>query len=163
MKKWKKEITINAPIEYVWPFFYGDLEKKKMIFPKVMDEVFTQETEQLVGSIISQTYQIGSVTEQYEITIKKYVNEQHYKIFQESFLLNNRFRMTIDYELEAQNDTTTKFIYTSINKPKNPLLGIFQLFGNDEVVRRFMNRTKETIESAYKNEIQTNTNELLKE
>ena len=29
---------IQAPIEFAWNFFYGDLEKKKMIFPKVMDE-----------------------------------------------------------------------------------------------------------------------------
>jgi ligand-binding SRPBCC domain-containing protein len=149
MKKWKKEILIHAPIEYVWPFFYGSLEKKKIIFPKVINEEFIHQTDQVVGSIIKQTYQIGSLTEQYEITIKKYTDEQNYKKFQENFLLNNRFRMTIDYELESKNDNTTKFIYTSINKPKNPLLSIFQLFGSDDVVQRFMERTKESIEAAY--------------
>lgn len=155
MRKWKKEIIIHAPIEYVWPFFYGNLEKKKIIFPKVINEEFTHQTEQVVGSIINQTYQIGSLTEHYEITIKKYTDDQNNKGYQESFLLNNRFRMTIDYELEAKNDTTTKFIYTSINKPKNPLLSIFQLFGSDEVIIRFMDRTKEKIEAAYQEEIQT--------
>ncbi|MEI4768280.1 hypothetical protein WAX74_01250 [Psychrobacillus sp. FJAT-51614] len=152
MKKWKKEIIINAPIEYVWPFFYGNLEKKKLIFPKVIDEHFIKQTEQVVGTVIKQTYQNGTINEQYEITIKKFRNEQHYKSYQESFLLNERFRMTIEYEFESQDVSTTKFIYTSINKPKNILLSVFQLFGSDDVVSRFMNRTKETIENAYKNE-----------
>ncbi|ALC85743.1 hypothetical protein AM499_07860 [Bacillus sp. FJAT-22090] len=152
MKKWKKEILINAPIEYVWQFFYGNLHKKKMIFPKVIDENIIKQTDQVVGSVITQTYQNGSLNEQYELTIKKYKDEQNYKSYQESFILNDRFRMTIEYELENQNEITTKFIYTSINKPKNILLSIFQLFGNSDVVDRFMSRTKETIETAYKNE-----------
>ncbi|TQR13313.1 SRPBCC family protein [Psychrobacillus soli] len=150
MKKWKKEININVPIEFAWPYFYGDTEKKKKIFPKVVEEEYVEQTEQVVGSIIHQTYQIGSLTEQYEITIKKYVDEQNYKMIQESFLLNDRFRMTIDYELQMEDSAATKFIYTSINKPKNPLFSIFQLFGNDDVVMKFMNRTKETMEAAYK-------------
>ncbi|MFJ8064839.1 SRPBCC family protein [Psychrobacillus sp. NPDC096426] len=150
MKKWKKEIRINVPIEFAWTYFYGDVEKKKKVFPKIVGEEFTEQTERVIGSVILQTYQNGSLTEQYEITIKKYVDEQNYKMIQESFLLNDRFRMTIDYELLREDHTTTKFIYTSINKPKNPLFSIFQLFGSDEVVVNFMNRTKETIESAYK-------------
>lgn len=146
MKKWKKEIILNVPIEFAWPYFYGDISKKKKIFPKVVDEEITMETEQIIGTIINQSYQIGSVTEQYEITIKKYTNDPNYKAFQESFLLNNRFKMTTEYELESQSDKMTKFIYTSINKPKNPLLSIFQLFGNDEVIMNFLNRTKVAIE-----------------
>lgn len=153
MKKWKKEIIINVPIEFAWPYIYGDLEKKKKIFPKVVTEEFIVQAEKVVGSIIQQTYQIGSLTEKYDITIKKYVDDQAYKTFQESFLLNDRFRMTIDYELIREDDKTTKFIYTSVNKPKNPLLSIFQLFGSDEVVMKFMNRTKETIEVAYNSEV----------
>ncbi|TQR20735.1 SRPBCC family protein [Psychrobacillus vulpis] len=152
MKKWRKEIIIQAPIDFVWPFFYGDIDKKKMIFPKVMDEVIIQQTDDVVGSIILQTYQNGSYTEQYELTIKKYGEEKNYRMLQESFLLNNRFRMTTEYELESRDDTTTKFTYTSINKPKNILLNVFQLFGSDEVVQNFMNRTKETIENAYEKE-----------
>lgn len=149
MKKWKKEIIIYAPIEFVWPFFYGDLDKKKMIFPKVIDEVVTKQTEQVIGSKMRQSYQNGSLTEEYELTIKKYKNETNYKVFQESFLLNDRFRMTTEYECESQNEGTTKFTYTSINKPKNILLSIFQLFGSDEVVQKFMDRAKKTIETAY--------------
>ncbi|WP_144513183.1 SRPBCC family protein [Bacillus sp. FJAT-22090] len=154
MKKWKREITLNVPIEFAWPYFYGDIEKKKRIFPKVVEEKFIQQTEQIIGSVIRQTYQLGSITEEYEITLKKYINESDYKTIQESFLLNNRFRMTIDYELMKENDETTKFIYTSINKPKNPLLSIFQLFGKDEVVVNFMKRTKETIEADYSSELE---------
>ncbi|WP_277584315.1 hypothetical protein [Psychrobacillus antarcticus] len=146
MKKWKKEIILNVPIEFAWPYFYGDISKKKKIFPKVVDEEITMETEQIIGTIINQSYQIGSVTEQYEITIKKYTNDPNYKAFQESFLLNNRFKMTTEYELESQSDKMTKFIYTSINKPKNPLLSIFQLFGNDEVIMNFLKRAKVAIE-----------------
>lgn len=152
MKKWKREISINAPIEFVWPFIYGDIEKKKLIFPKVTAEEIIVHKEEIVGSLINQTYQNGSYTEQYELTILKYTNESNYKALQESFLLNDRFRMTTEYEIESQGDMTTKFIYTSINKPKNILLNIFQLFGNDEVIMRFMNRTKETIETAYEEE-----------
>ena len=146
MKKWKKEIILNVPIEFAWPYFYGDISKKKKIFPKVVDEEITMETEQIIGTIINQSYQNGSVTEQYEITIKKYTNDPNYKAFQESFLLNDRFKMTTEYELESQSDKMTKFIYTSINKPKNPLLSIFQLFGNDEVIMNFLNRAKVAIE-----------------
>ena len=146
MKKWKKEIILNVPIEFAWPYFYGDISKKKEIFPKVVDEEITMQTEQIIGTIINQSYQNGSVTEQYEITIKKYTNDSNYKAFQESFLLNNRFKMTTEYELESQSDKMTKFIYTSINKPKNPLLSIFQLFGNDEVIMNFLKRAKAAIE-----------------
>ncbi|WP_342600968.1 SRPBCC family protein [Psychrobacillus sp. FSL H8-0483] len=152
MKKWKKEIIINAPIEYAWPFFYGDLEKKKKIFPKVVEEEILNRTEQVIGTTIWQTYQNGSYTEQYELTIKKYTDEKTYKVLQENFILNDRFRMTTEYELESQGEHLTKFIYTSINKPKNPLLSVFQLFGSDEVIVTFMNRTKDTIEAAYATE-----------
>lgn len=150
MKKWKKEININVPIELAWSYIYGDVEKKKKIFPKVVGEEYIKQTEQAVGSVIRQTYQNGSITEQYEITIQKFEDEQNYKMIQEYFLLNDRFQMTIDYELQKEDNTTTKFIYTSINKPKNPLFSVFQLFGSDEVIVNFMNRTKETMEAAYK-------------
>ncbi|MEK5147007.1 hypothetical protein MKX53_08190 [Psychrobacillus sp. FSL K6-4615] len=146
MKKWKKEILLNVPIEFAWPYFYGNIAKKKKIFPKVIDEVIVQQTESIVGTMIKQSYQNGSLTEEYEVTIKKYTNESNYKAFQESFILNNRFKITTEYELESQSDKVTKFIYTSINKPKNPLLSVFQLFGSDEVIVNFMNKTKVEIE-----------------
>ena len=146
MKKWKKDILLNVPIEFAWPYFYGDISKKKKIFPKVVDEEIIKQTEPIVGTILKQSYQNGSLTEVYEVTIEKYTNEPNYKAFQESFVLNNRFKITTEYELESQSDKVTKFIYTSINKPKNPLLSIFQLFGSDEVVVNFMNKTKTAIE-----------------
>ena len=146
MKKWKKEIVLNVPIEFAWPYFYGDLEKKKKIFPKVIDEEIIKQTEQIVGTIVKQVYQNGSLTEHYEITIQKYTNESNYKAIQEGFILNDRFKMTTEYELESQSDKITKFIYTSINKPKNPLLSIFQLFGSDEVIVNFLNKAKVAIE-----------------
>ncbi|MGB3100606.1 MAG: hypothetical protein WBB56_01780 [Psychrobacillus psychrotolerans] len=149
MKKWKKEILLNVPIEFAWPYFYGNIAKKKKIFPKVIDEVIVQQTESIVGTMLKQSYQNGSLTEEYEVTIKKYTNESNYKAFQESFILNNRFKITTEYELESQSDKVTKFIYTSINKPKNPLLSVFQLFGSDEVIVNFMNKTKVAIESDF--------------
>lgn len=149
MKKWKKEILLNVPIEFAWPYFYGNIAKKKKIFPKVIDEAIVQQTESIVGTMIKQSYQNGSLTEEYEVTIKKYTNESNYKAFQESFVLNNRFKITTEYELESQSDKVTKFIYTSINKPKNPLLSVFQLFGSDEVIVNFMNKTKVAIESDF--------------
>lgn len=149
MKKWKKEILLNVPIEFAWPYFYGNIAKKKKIFPKVIDEAIVQQTESNVGTMIKQSYQNGSLTEEYEVTIKKYTNESNYKAFQESFVLNNRFKITTEYELESQSDKVTKFIYTSINKPKNPLLSVFQLFGSDEVIVNFMNKTKVAIESDF--------------
>jgi len=146
MKKWKKEILLNVPIEFAWPYFFGDLSKKKKIFPKVINEEIIKQTETGVGTVIKQSYQNGSLTEEYEVTIKKFANDTKYKAFQESFVLNNRFKITTEYELERQSDKVTKFIYTSINKPKNPLLSIFQLFGSDEIVVNFMNKTKLAIE-----------------
>lgn len=149
MKKWKREVLLNVPIEFAWTYFYGDISKKKKIFPKVVDEEIIKQTEPIIGTIINQSYQNGSLTEQYQITIKKYTNESNYKAIQESFLLNNRFKMTTEYELESQSDKITKFIYTSINKPKNPLLSIFQLFGSDEVIVNFLNKAKVAIELDY--------------
>lgn len=154
MKKWKKEILLNVPIEFAWPYFYGNIAKKKKIFPKVIDEAIVQQTESIVGTMIKQSYQNGSLTEEYEVTIKKYTNESNYKAFQESFVLNNRFKITTEYELESQSDKVTKFIYTSINKPKNPLLSVFQLFGSDEVIVNFMNKTKVAIESDFEQTLQ---------
>lgn len=154
MKKWKKEILLNVPIEFAWPYFYGNIAKKKKIFPKVIDEAIVQQTESIVGTMIKQSYQNGSLTEEYEVTIKKYTNESNYKAFQESFVLNNRFKITTEYELESQSDKVTKFIYTSINKPKNPLLSVFQLFGSDEVIVNFMNKTKAAIESDFEQTLQ---------
>ncbi|WP_419962035.1 hypothetical protein [Psychrobacillus sp. BM2] len=146
MKKWKREILINVPIEFAWPYFYGDISKKKKIFPKVVDEEIIMQTEPIIGTVLNQSYQNGALIEQYEITIKKFINDPDYKAIQESFLLNNRFKMTTEYELESQSDKKTKFIYTSINKPKNPLLSIFQLFGSDEVIVNFLNKAKVAIE-----------------
>lgn len=123
-----------------------EYSQEEKIFPKVIDEVIVQQTESIVGTMIKQSYQNGSLTEEYEVTIKKYTNESNYKAFQESFILNNRFKITTEYELESQSDKVTKFIYTSINKPKNPLLSVFQLFGSDEVIVNFMNKTKVEIE-----------------
>ena len=154
MKKWKKEILLNVPIEFAWPYFYGNIAKKKKIFPKVIDEAIVQQTESIVGTMIKQSYQNGYLTEEYEVTIKKYTNESNYKAFQESFVLNNRFKITTEYELESQSDKVTKFIYTSINKPKNPLLSVFQLFGSDEVIVNFMNKTKAAIESDFEQTLQ---------
>lgn len=149
MKKWKKEILLDVPIEFAWPYFYGDLSKKKKIFPKVVGEEIMKKTEPIVGTMIKQSYQNGSISEEYEVTIKKYINDSNYKALQESFVLNNRFNITTEYELESQDDKGTKFIYTSINKPKNPLLSIFQLFGSDEVIVNFLNKTKTAIESDF--------------
>ena len=118
-----------------------------------MDEEIIKQTENRTGSIIKQTYQNGNFTEQYDLTIKKYINEVNNKVLTESFILNNRFKMTTEYELVRLTENSTKFIYTSINKPKNPLLGVFQLFGSDEVILNFMERTKEAIESEYEKEV----------
>ena len=153
MKKWKKEIIIQTPLEFAWDFFWGDLEKKKMIFPKVIDEEIIKQTKNFTGSIIKQSYQNGNFTEKYDLTIIKYINEVNNKVLTESFILNNRFKMSTEYELVSLTENSTKFIYTSINKPKNPLLGIFQLFGSDEVILNFMKSTKEAIEREYEKKV----------
>lgn len=152
MKKWKKEITINAPIDYVWSFFYGDIEKKKIIFPKVTSEEMLHQTDDVIGSVVLQTYQIGSVTQQYEITIKDFTDEVHTKALVEHFLLNDRFYITTEYKLKSIDESSTTFYYTSINKPKNILLSVFQLFGKADVVNNFMNRVKTAIENTYQAE-----------
>ena len=161
MKKWKKDIIINAPIEFAWPYFYGDLEKKKAIFPKIINEETLKETTEVEGTVFRQVYQNGSVNDSYDITIKRFIDESNHKLVQEAFILNNMFRMKVDYELHSIDDNQTKFTYKSINRPRNPLLSLFQLFGKDDVIIRFMNRTKNTIESAYNSngEVQISLNE----
>ena len=149
MKKWKREITINVPIDFAWPYFYGNLEKKKAIFPKIEEEEYTNLTNTIVGSTFKQTYKLTTYSDTYDITITKFENTEEYKIIEESFALSNRFNMKVTYELKSNPDGTTTFIYTSVNKPKNPLLILFQLFGKDDAIVSFMNRTKQTIEAAY--------------
>ena len=149
MKKWKKDIIINVPIEFAWPYFYGDLEKKKAIFPKIIDEEVLKETHEVEGTIIRQAYKNGSIDESYDLTIKKFINEPNHKLVQEAFILNNMFRMKVDYELNSVDENQTRFTYQSVNRPRNPLLSLFQLFGKDDVIIRFMNRTKTNIEEAY--------------
>ncbi len=149
MKKWKKEINLQVPIEFAWPYFYGNLEKKRAIFPKIETEEYTNTTTDVVGTTFKQTYKNGSISESYNIQITKFEDTAEYKVIEESFILNNRFKMTTTYELTNQPDGTTLFTYTSVNKPKNPLLILFQLFGKDDIIVSFMNRTKQTIEGAY--------------
>lgn len=160
MKKWKKDIMINAPIEFVWPYLYGDLEKKKAIFPKIIDEEILKETNEVEGTVIRQAYKNGSIDEYYDLTIKKFIDESNHKLVQEAFLLNNMFRMKVDYELHSVDENQTKFTYRSVNRPRNPLLSLFQLFGKDDAIVRFMNRTKNTVEEAYNSNGEEQKNDI---
>ena len=79
LKKWTREIEINAPIEQVWKFLDGSVENMQKIMPQVIEQKPVKITEEVVGSVYHQKYREGKRTEEYDIETLEYLNETNEK------------------------------------------------------------------------------------
>ncbi|QUW22047.1 SRPBCC family protein [Sporosarcina sp. Marseille-Q4063] len=146
MKKWSREIEINAPIEDVWVLFNGSLEEMQKIMPQVVENKPITITDDMVGSIYSQKYKEGKRVMEYEVETLEYKNASDEKMVKVGFTLSNMFEITAKYELGKLEENKTFFKYTTTNKPLKWFIKPFLLFGNDKVVVKFVQRVKDVAE-----------------
>ena len=147
MKQWTKSIVIEAPIEDVWKYLDGDLEKMQQIMPNVVSNTPVLVTEEVIGSVFRQEYREGKRVEAYDVHVTEYKNtptEKHMKV---TFTLAKLFDITAKYEVESLTDQKTKFVYTATNKPLKWFIKLFMIFANDKVVVKFVERGKQRQQS----------------
>ncbi|WP_028392467.1 SRPBCC family protein [Bacillus cihuensis] len=147
MKKWTKDIEINAPIEQVWKFLDGSLENMQEIMPQVVEHKPIKITEEVVGSIYRQSYREGKRVEEYDVETLEYSNEANKKKLKVGFTLANMFEITAFYELNKINDHKTLLKYTVTNRPLKWFVKLFLLFATEKVVVEFLGRVKNVAES----------------
>lgn len=147
MKKWSKDIVINAPIDKVWDLFDGSLEKMQMIMPQVVKNEPIKVTEEVVGSVYRQQYQEGKRIEEYDVETLLYLNEPNQKKMKIGFTLAKIFEITAEYELIKIDGKSTSFRYVTTNKPLKWYVKPFLFFASDKVVVSFVDRVKQVAES----------------
>ncbi len=147
MKKWTKDIEINAPIEQVWKFLDGSLENMQEIMPQVVENKPIKITEEVVGSVYRQSYREGKRIEEYDVETLEYSNAPNKKKLKVGFTLANMFEITAYYELNKMNDNQTSFKYTVTNRPLKWFVKIFLLFATEKVVVEFLERVKNVAEA----------------
>lgn len=151
MKKWTKEITIDAPIEVVWQLLDGSLEDMQKIMPQVVENTLMKETPNKIGSVYSQVYKEGKRTHRYDVTVLHYLNTPTKKELKVGFILANMFDITAEYQLIKLDENKTLFIYSTTNKPLKWFIKlILKLANSDKVVVQFTERVKEVAESESK-------------
>ena len=146
MKKWTKDIEINAPIEHIWQFLDGSLENMQKIMPQVVGNEPVKVTEDRVGSIYRQKYKEGKRIEEYDVETLEYINATTHKKLKVCFTLANMFEITAFYELRKVNDTKTTLIYSVTNRPLKWFMKLFLLFATEKVVVEFLERVKTVAE-----------------
>ncbi|QED46496.1 SRPBCC family protein [Cytobacillus dafuensis] len=147
MKKWTRDIEINAPIEQVWKYLDGSLDNMQKIMPKVIEHKPIKITEDGVGSVYRQKYQEGIRIEEYDVETLEYTNTPDHKKLKVGFILANMFDIKAFYELNKINDNKTSFKYKVTNRPLKWFVNLFLLFGNDKVVVEFLERVKSVAEA----------------
>ena len=146
MKKWTRDIEINAPIEQVWSYFNGSLENMQKIMPQVVDQQPVKITEEVVGSVYRQKYKEGKRIEEYDVETLEYLNEPDYKKMRIGFTLANIFEITAFYELKKINENKTYLNYSTTNRPLKWFVKFFLIFASDKVVVEFLERVKRVAE-----------------
>ncbi|RSL35224.1 SRPBCC family protein [Salibacterium salarium] len=146
MKRWKKEIDIDAPIDEVWCLFDQSLENMQKIMPKVIGHEPVKTTEEVVGSVYRQTYQEGSRTAEYDVETLEYVDTDDKKRLKIEFTMSELFEITTAYDLLKLNEYKTRFIYSTTNKPLKWRVKPFLLFASDKAVIAFVERVKRVVE-----------------
>ncbi|MDW0115957.1 SRPBCC family protein [Sporosarcina thermotolerans] len=146
MKKWTKEIEIEAPIEHVWKYLNGSLEDMQKIMPQVVSNETVTITEGMVGSIYLQKYREGKRVMEYEVETLDYFDSPDEKKMKVGFTLGGMFEITAGYKLYRINDEKTRFTYTTTNKPLKWFIKLFVLFANDKPVVEFVERVKRVAE-----------------
>lgn len=151
MKKWTKEISIDAPIEVVWKLLDGSLEDMQRIMPQVVENTLIKDTPDKIGSVYSQVYKEGKRTQRYDVTTLHYLNTPLKKELKVGFILANMFDITAEYQLVKLDENKTLFTYSTTNKPLKWFIKlILKLANSDKVVVQFTNRVKEVAEAEAK-------------
>lgn len=146
MKKWTRNIEINAPIEQVWRLVDGSLENMQKIMPNVIDNKPIKITEEKVGSVYRQKYKEGKRIAEYDVETLDYLDTPEQKRLKAGFTLAGMFEITALYELAKVDDSKTLFTYTVTNRPLKWFVKIFLLFASDKVVVEFLERVKKIAE-----------------
>ena len=147
MKKWSREIEIDAPIEQVWALFDGSLEDMQKIMPQVTANESIEETDEIVGSINLQKFKEGKQVMEYLVETLEYVNTPEEKKKEIGFTLADIFEVTRGYELIMLDDHKTLFKYTSTNRALKLYVRLFSLFASNKVSLSFVQRVKEVAET----------------
>lgn len=142
MKSWTRDIEINAPIDYVWDYLDGSVEKMQKIMPQVVEHKPIKITEEMVGSVYRQKYKEGKRMMEYDVETLDYLNMPTKKKLKVGFTLANMFEITAFYELNKINDHKTSFKYTATNRPLKWFGKLFLLFASDKPVIEFLNCVK---------------------
>lgn len=142
MKKWTRDIEINAPIEQVWGYFGGTLEEMQKVMPQVVEHKPVKITEEVVGSVYRQTYREGKRVEEYDVETLEYLNKPEYKKLKIGFTLANMFEITAYYEFQKINENKTYLKYITTNRPLKWFVKAFLFFASDKVVVEFLERVK---------------------
>lgn len=147
MKRWTKEIEIDAPIEHVWKYLDGSLENMQKIMPQVVSNEPVTITEGRVGSVYRQKYKEGKRIMEYEVETLGYLNSPNEKKMKVGFALGGMFEITAGYELFRVTDEKTHFIYTTTNKPLKWFVKLFLLVASEKSVVDFVERVKRVAEN----------------
>ena len=147
LKQWSKSIEIDAPIEQVWQYVDGDLEKMQQIMPNVVSNTLINKTDVVIGSVYRQEYREGKRVEAYDVHVTEYENTPKHKKLKVAFTLANLFDITAKYELSAINESKTKLTYTTSNKALKWFVHLFLLFANEKTVVKFIEHVKQVAES----------------
>src|SRR5690625_1108406 len=94
MKKWTREIEINAPIDQVWQLIDGSLTDMQKIMSNIITNEPVKKTKKVVGSVYKQRHRGEKGVQEYESEILEYENRPDYKLLKEEFNLGDLFVMT---------------------------------------------------------------------
>lgn len=147
MKKWSREIEIDAPIDKVWALFDGSLKDMQKIMPQVIANDPIEQTEEGAGSVHLQKFQEGKQVMEYMVETLKYVNTPDKKEKKIGFTLSDIFEVTRGYELLKLDDHRTLFKYTSTNRALKLYVRLFSMFASNKVSLGFVQRVKEVAEA----------------
>lgn len=149
LKRWQKEIEIDAPMEEVWRLFDQSLENMQKIMPKVVGHEPIETTEEVVGSVYRQAYQEGGRTDEYEVETLEYVDTDDKKRLKNGFTMSNLFEITTAFDLIKLDENKTRFIYSTTNKPLKWYVKPFLMFASDKAVVEFVERVKQAAEAEH--------------
>ncbi|AOV06792.1 SRPBCC family protein [Sporosarcina ureilytica] len=147
MKKWTRNIEINAPIEKVWCLVDGSVENMQKIMPNVIEHKPIKVTDDKVGSVYRQKYKEGKRIEEYDVETLDYLNTPKQKKLKVGFTLASMFEITASYDIAKIADDKTSFTYTVTNRPLKWFVKLFLLFASDKVVIEFLERVKKIAEA----------------
>lgn len=147
MKKWTREIEIDAPVEHVWSYLDGSFEQMRKIMPQVLENKPVKVTEDKVGSIYRQKYQEGKRIMEYDVRTLEYSDTPDRKRLKVGFTLADFFDITAYYELWRIDARKTRLQYTVTNKALKWFAKIFLLFANEKVMVKFLEKVKQVAEA----------------